>query len=205
MSRYNDTIARVQRMAMEGMVGVDPLPARDEAAARAARANATIAQAVGASLEHWLGQQHRAAATLGLAHVRHVGPPVAHSGSRGQHLKIIGVGPADYQGVLRGGRALAVEAKSRDGRLSRADIPEHQQRDLQRVSDLGGLALLVVEVRGAQLLAAVPWAEVPWTVRERRVKRAGDAEPRVERSETVGAEELAPWRALAGCYLRRWA
>ncbi len=189
-------------MALEGMEGVEPLPV-ELPRSQAARANAAAAQAAGASLEHWLGQQHRVAASLGLAHVRHVGPPVAHGGSRGQHLKVIGLGPADYQGVLRGGRALAVEAKSRDGRLSRADIPEHQQRDLQRVSDLGGLALLVVEVRRAQLIAAVPWAEVPWTVRERTLGRGKPSE-RVERPETIGAEELAAWRVVAGCYLRRW-
>lgn len=204
MSRYNDTIARVQRMAMEGMVGVEPLPTRDEAAARAARANATRAQAVGQDLERWLAAQHRAAGLQGIAHVRHVGPPVAHAGSRGQHLTVIGKGPADYQGLLRGGRAVAIEAKSRDARLSLADIPEHQQRDLEAVERLGGLALLVVEVRAAQLVAAVPWTEVPWRVSSRVLDRGKPSE-RVERSETVGAEELAPWRAVAGCYLRRWA
>lgn len=202
MSRYEDALQRLSRAVLAGTPA--PMPPRADVADRAARANATKAQAVGASLEAWLAQQHRAAASMGLAHVRHVGPPVAHGGSHGQHLKVIGRGPADYQGLLVGGRAVAIEAKSRESRLSLADIPEHQQRDLEAVERLGGLALLVVEVREVQLIAAVPWTEAPWRVTSRVLRRGTPAE-RVERSETLGAEELAPWRVVAGCYLRRWA
>ena len=174
--------------------GVTPLAAHDPAAVAAA----THAQEVGAALERWLSAQHRAAALAGIAHVRKVGPPVQHSGARGERLRVIGRGPADYQGVLRGGRALAVEAKSRPSRLSLREIEVHQQGDLNAVAELGGLALLVVELRDAQVIAAVPWREVPWHESRRTVRG------RVEVSHTIGAEELAPWRVGTGCYLARW-
>lgn len=149
------------------------------------------ARDAGASFEAWLAAQHRLADATGLAYVRHVGPPVAFTGAGGRELKIVGTGPADFQGVMRGGRALAIEAKSREGRLARAEIPPHQQRDLLRVASLGGMALLVVELREHQLVAAVPWTQVPW-----RVARTAEA---------VGADELAPWRVDSSrCYLERF-
>ena len=156
----------------------------------------------GAAFEAWLKAQHALASRYGLAHVRHVGPPVAHTGPNGSRLVVIGRGPADYQGTLRGGRAVAVEAKSRDKRLSRAEIPEHQQADLTDVDALGGLALLVVELRAVDAVYAVEWGRVPWTVRTRKVQRHGVEV--TERSESVGVEELAAWRIADGCYLGRW-
>lgn len=151
-----------------------------------------VARDAGAAFEAWLAAQHQAASVAGLAYVRHVGPPVAHTGAGGRELKIVGTGPADFQGVMCGGRALAIEAKSREGRLARAEIPEHQQRDLARVAALGGVALLVVELREHQLVAAVPWRDVPWKV--------------ARTAEAVGAAELGPWRVDASrCYLERFA
>lgn len=207
MKTFEDAVARFSRLSMEGMVGVEPLPT---AAERSAKSGAHVvaghlAHDAGDALEKWLSAQHKTAAFLGLAHVRKVGAPVV-VGRGGKPVDWAGRGPADYQGVLAGGRTLALEAKSvgERGRLSRAAIPQHQQDDLAAVERLGGLALLAVEIREAQLIAVVPWTQVPWLSKARTLDRGKPSE-RIERSETVGAEELAPWRAVAGCYLRRWA
>lgn len=146
----------------------------------------------GAALEAWLKGQHRAAALAGLAHVRHVGAPVA-VGAGGRPTEWAGHGPADYQGVLRGGRAVAVEAKSRDRRLALSEVPSHQREDLEAVERMGGLALLVVELRAALSIYVVPWGSVGW-----RRMRTGAADV------SVGPEELALWRWIEGLYLSRW-
>ncbi len=155
-------------------------------------AGGKAARAHGAELEKWLAGQHRAAALAGLAHVRHVGAPVI-VGAGGRPTEWAGTGPADYQGVLRGGRSLAVEAKSRDRRLAPSDVAEHQRADLEGVERLGGLALLVVELRVASSIYVVPWGRVGW-----RRCRAGGADV------SVGPEELALWRWTEGLYLARW-
>lgn len=206
MSRFDEVIERARRLALEGVAGVPPLPVADRAAKSGAHVVAGhLARDAGDALEKWLAEQHKAAAAAGIAHVRKVGAPVV-VGRGGRPVEWAGRGPADYQGVMVGGRALALEAKSlgERARISRVDIPEHQRRDLEAVERLGGLALLVVEVREAQLVAAVPWTEVPWRVSSRVLKRGTPLE-KVERSETVGAEELEAWRVVPGCYLRRWA
>ena len=163
---------------------------------------AAAANVHGNAFAAWLDAQHEAALLAGLACVRRVGPPVV-VGASGKPVAWAGDGPADYQGTLRGGRSVAVEAKSRESRLSRREIPQHQIDDLDRVASLGGLALLLVEIRAASLIAAVPWASVPWHESTRRVKRG--CLVRVERSHSVGAEELAPWRVpTRSVYLARW-
>ncbi len=106
--------------------------------------------------------------------------------------------------------ALAVEAKSCVGRLQRDDLAPHQRNDLARVEEMGGLALVLVELRaeGGALLGrwCAPWSELEarWKV-SRRAKpgRAGSsrAEDYVE-SRSVGPEELAGHEVDAACYLR---
>lgn len=166
----------------------DALPVDDGARAAGGRA----AREHGAALEKWLTGQHRAAALAGLAHVRHVGAPVV-VGAGGRPTEWAGTGPADYQGVLRGGRAVAVEAKSRDRRLALSDVAAHQRADLEAVECLGGLALLVVELRTASSIYVVPWGRVPW-----RRMREGAADV------SVGPDELALWRWTGGLYLAPW-
>ena len=166
----------------------DALPVDDGARAAGGRA----AREHGAALERWLAGQHRAAALAGLAHVRHVGAPVI-VGAGGRPTEWAGTGPADYQGVLRGGRAVAVEAKSRDRRLALSDVAAHQRADLESVERLGGLALLVVELRVASSIYVVPWGRVGW-----RRMRAGAADV------SVGPDELALWRWTGGLYLAPW-
>lgn len=65
----------------------------------------------------------------------------------------------DCWGLLRGGRSVAVEVKScSDGRLPFDRLPPHQRAELERVDQLGGLALVLVIVGGAA--HAVPWPAV---------------------------------------------
>jgi hypothetical protein len=86
---------------------------------------AALAHARGGELEAWLSAKHERALARGLlAKMAHVGPPsephvvggVLQRDRRGRVLAAItGVGPADYQGQLPGGRSVALEAKSRAG------------------------------------------------------------------------------------------
>lgn len=192
----------VQRAAAMDGLSVPALPPRRRKSGVRVVAG-TEARDHGQRFEAWLRSQHELAEREGIAHVRHVGPPVAHTGPGGSRLVVVGHGPADYQGTLAGGRSVAVEAKSRDRRLSRAEIPEHQQADLTRVAELGGLALLVIELREHGAVYAIEWGRVPWTVRSRKMQRHGVEV--IERSESVGAEELEAWHVAGYCYLTRWA
>ena len=176
----------------EGFLAANPVKSA------AAVASGGEAQEHGAALERWLSAQHRAASLAGMANVRKVGPPVV-VGSGGVLVGFGGVGPADYLGALRGGRAVAVEAKSREARLSMREIPRHQQDDLARTAHLGGLALLVVELRDTGRIYAAEWGAVPWRYSKALVR--GVAETRA----TVGAEELAGCEVSAReIYLARW-
>ncbi len=98
----------------------------------------------------------------------------------------VAAGLSDYVGQLRGGLALAIEAKStEDGRLYRSAITEAQQQHLAACAAGAGLAVLAVQFRDTPgwPLYLVPWAEVPW-VR----KRTAD-------SLTAAGLEVAGWRA----------
>ena len=170
---------------------------------RAAVTGGARAHAHGGALEAWLDAQFARAIAKGLlARMRHVGPPsephivdgaIARD-RRGRWLSAVtGEGPADYQGQLVGGRAVALEAKSREGRLRLDEVPEHQRADLDACADGGGLAVLVARLGG--VTHAVPWREVPW------------CSPRGGRP-SVGAEDVRAWRVDARCELHpldaRW-
>lgn len=189
--RRRSAIDAARAAALEGL---DVPPLVEHVANPRRVAGGRLAHAAGESLERWLDSQHKAARAMGLGHIRKVGPPVI-VGRGGKPIEWAGTGPADYQGVLRGGRAIAIEAKSVERRLSRADVRLHQQRDLEAVAELGGIALLAVEIRDLQVIAVVPWRDVPWTQRTRQI------DGRSVTSHTVGAEELAPWRLRGGCYV----
>ena len=164
--------------------------------------------------------QHRLAHTAGLAKVRHVGPAHQRTGPGGQEIKIVGKGPADFQGAIRADlgqhwRLLAVEAKSREGRLQRHDIETHQQEDLAWVEAVGGVALVVIELHREDGVSLGTWA-IPWRELETRWKRTSRARPvkadaarvlappvKVE-SASVGPEELFGWET-DGLYLGRFA
>ena len=166
--------------------------ARDPAHAAGGR----IAHANGDALEHWLERQHRRAVERGLlARMRHVGPPTephveggrVRKDRRGRLVVVVaGVGPADYQGQLPGGRSVALEAKSREGRLYRDEVPEHQAADLDACAAGGGLAVLVARLDG--VVHAIPWREVPWCS-----PRGG--------KPSIGAGDVTAWAVDARCLL----
>lgn len=148
----------------------------------------------GDELERWLTAQHDRAIARGLlCRMRHVGPPHRRTGVGGHEIRIVGLGPADYQGQLPGGRSVALEAKSREGRLTREELPEHQRADLDACAAGGGLAVLVARLGG--VTHAIPWREVPWCS-----PRGG--------SPSIGAADVSAWRVDPRCELhpldREW-
>jgi len=153
------------------------------------------ARRAGDAFERWVAAQHRAALMAGdLAWIRHVSPAVKWVGS-GNKARVIVIGDAcaDFVGMAKHGRAVVVEAKSRVGRLGKAQLLEQQVEQLDATAHGGGLALLLVELRHLKEAPAgpryaVPWAEVPWSA------RGG-----------VGHAELAPWLVdERDLYLRRF-
>jgi hypothetical protein len=212
-----NAIDRARASALDGL-DVAPLPPRQrKSGARVAGGH--LAGAIGRAWETWLSAQHEAALREGIAFVRHVGPPHVRTGPGGHDIKIIGHGPADFQGAIRAAdasapwRPLALEAKSREGRLQRSDLDDHQHEDLARVASVRGVALVVIELhdeRGySQGSWALPWARLErlWVVRSRaRAGKAGSerAEDRTT-SHSVGPEELVGWEvASGGIYLERF-
>jgi len=141
--------------------------ARREGRASKSRA----ANASGRSLEHWLDEQHELARAVGLADLEHIHPRTTLVGGM---LRYVARSGPDYRGVMRGGVAVAVEAKSAgrarlilagDGGHGAAVKP-HQAEALSRCIKLGGVALVVVrfvrrdEGRDVATTYAVPWDAV---------------------------------------------
>lgn len=177
---------------------------KGELAAREERSEqAAAAVASGHELEDWLDEQHELAAALGLADLEHTHPPVAvlrQLGGGEFHGKWRAKGGPDYRGVLKGGTAIAVEAKNAGrGRLKLRDegkprwdgVKRHQAAALNRCLKLGGVALLVVrfrrreQCRDVDTTYCVPWDEV-----------CG--------KESIGPDDVASWAVGRGLYLERW-
>lgn len=136
----------------------------DVAAREARAAQGRAAQASGKAFEAWLDGQHTAARVAGLADVEHLHPRTVMKGGTLTYAERSG---PDYRGVLRGGRALAVEAKNA-GRHTlplvpapqhRTGLRAHQRAALARCHALGGLSLVVVRFTRAagDVVYAVPW------------------------------------------------
>jgi hypothetical protein len=155
-----------------------------------------LAHARGDELEAWLAAQHARALARGLlARMAHVGAPSephivggkVQRDRRGRVLAALaGVGPADYQGQLAGGRSVAIEAKSRAGRLRLDEVAEHQRTDLEACAAGRGLAVLVARLGG--VIHAIPWRDVPWCS-----PRGG--------SPSIGAADVSAWRVDPRCEL----
>ncbi len=183
-------------MAAAGDDAPAVMEARAERATKSAKARA--AQASGADLEGWLDQQHELARTIGLADLEHLHPRATIVGGA---LRFVARSGPDYRGVLRGGGAVAVEAKSSgrhrlqlndEGAERFAGVRRHQAAALTRCAKLGGLALLVVrfrrrvDSRDVDTTYAVPWESVSG-------------------AESIGPDDVAAWAVSGGCYLSRWA
>lgn len=170
------------------------------------------AVAFGAGWEAWLTEQHAAAHAAGIAFLRHVGPPHRRTGKGGTVIKIVGNGPADFQGAIRPEdphvpwwRVLAVEAKSLTGRLQRDDLAPHQRDDLAWAESVGGVGLVVVELHDERGVSLGSWA-IPWGVLETRWHRsARTVKGRRIESASAGPKELEGWEVGAGIYLERFA
>lgn len=185
------------------------LPGALDAAAGHRRA-AGAARTSGASLESWLAAEHDAMRAAGLADVVKVGPP-SEATRVGRRILYVATGPAppDYLGTLAGGRAVAVEAKRRAGRLhrdrwqvvdgvrreNRDGIEDHQREALATWDRAGALALIVVEFRRA---GGVTRHAVPWSALEGLWAGADGG------ARSVGPKELAAWTIGEGAYLARW-
>ena len=175
-----------------------------------ARRGGAAARASCASLESWLAAAHDAMRAAGVADVAKVGPPSEplRVGHRILY-RATGAAPPDYLGTLAGGRAVAVEAKRRAGRLrrdrwrmvdgrrveDRDGIEDHQREALALWERMGALALVVVEFRRARATTrhAVPWGalDAAW------VERDG--------VWSVGPQDLAAWVVDGPAYLAAWS
>ena len=178
------------------------MEARAQRAERSAQSAAAAAS--GNDLETWLDDQHEAARALRLADLEHQHPAVRvlrHiDGARFEGQWRSRSGP-DYRGVLRGGRAVAVEAKNAgpdrlklvdDGSPRFDGVKQHQADALNRALALGGVALLVVRFRrraggrDVETTYAVPWDEICGL-------------------ESIGPDDVRPWACSSrGIYLERW-
>lgn len=216
MTKRPDVLDAQRRAALAGMEGVEPLPPPEEKSS-ARRAGGADARDRGAAFERYAKEQHTAAWKAGFARLRHVGPPHQRTGPGGDVVKIVGLGPADFQGAIRARhgehwRLLGVEAKSREYRLQRREIAAHQQDDLRWIESVGGVALVLIELHD-ELVSLGTWA-VPWNVLEtlwRRTTRARArpggmlAPPAKIESASVGPEELVGWEVPPGAlYLEKF-
>ena len=125
--------------------GIDPGP------------SARVRQSAGDDAERWAESVHRLCEVRGVAWVRQVSV----------HLRLVAggkvvparAGTVDCLGVLRGGRALAIEVKScADNRLALDRLPPQQRAHLGLVEKLGGVALVLIV--GPTHAWAVEWSRV---------------------------------------------
>lgn len=111
---------------------------------------------------------HAACERAGVAVVRRVNSNLRLvRGGKGPRVVPTKKSTVDCWGVLRGGRAVAVEVKScSTGRLDFDRLPPHQRAELSAVERAGGVALVLVVVGGVG--HAVPWKAVRGALEEGR-------------------------------------
>lgn len=88
----------------------------------------------------------------------------------------VGVGGPDFVGVLRGGQALAFDAKHTAlARFGFSNIPRHQALDLGAVSRHGGVAGIALKMENGQYW--VPWRTIEdaWHACHAGTARRGDS------------------------------
>lgn len=162
-------------------------------------ARGRVAKAAGDSFEAWIDVQHEGAKKLGvLKYVSHNQPQAKYLNGR---LTYVAKSDCDYTGTMSDGKSFCAEGKStkeakktKKLRLMRSAVKKKQAEQLDMVSDVSGVAYLLVEFRdgeGRKWRYAIPWAEVPWKT--------------LKTAQSIGLEDLNPrWRVAPGeCYLKR--
>lgn len=140
-----------------------------------------VRQASGDRAEAVADALHEACHRAGVALVRRVNSNLrlVRGGAGGPRTVPTKKSTIDCWGVMKGGRSVAVEVKScADGRLSFDRLPPHQRAELERVEQLGGLALVLVIV--GYVAHAIPWKAVREALAEGR--------------KSFGASEVQVWR-----------
>ena len=152
-------------------------------------ASGRLAKFAGDFWEAFVEGQHAGAMAMGvLVHVQHNEPKAKYVGGR---LMYVAKSGTDYTGLLFDGRALAVEAKTTKGRLSKKAVKKKQAEQLDAVVRVGGEAFLLVEFRDYMHKFAIPWLLVPWK--------------KLRSAESIGSGDMKEeWRISPGeCYLKR--
>lgn len=120
-------------------------------------------QSVGAGFQRRIDALHATYEARDLAHIL-PRPETAvrqRGGGIAQYTRAVG---ADYSGVLRGGRGVALDAKSQASGGTFAIAPlvvrDAQWDDLRRTHAMGGLAFYALEVRGGPARGdyVIPWS-----------------------------------------------
>jgi hypothetical protein len=125
-------------------------------------------------MESALGQLHDLYRAQGRADIRRR-PHETRTVRVDGHVRVINAAKtgADYAGVLRGGRAISVEAKSIDEGSKRGasltglrDWPAAELDELRSVAALGGVAVIVADVRAGAWAGryVVPVTGAGWNV-----------------------------------------
>lgn len=161
----------------------------------------------GTAWEAVLNRQHQWYAADGRASIEKIenpwkalGPPRQRTGDEARHFG--SGGPVtiahrvkgkhvDFVGILRGGKAVRLEAKSsRATSISLRAVEEHQARSLSVCDRLGGVAM--VAVLTACGLWIVPWLHwVPARHKNGKLKTTLDAEALDARGARLGDEDAA--------------
>lgn len=146
----------------------DVTAAQAKAAAASAkrRRSAKRSRAVGDAWEAMLETQHARYRSLGLADVRKIPTPMKpitglRPGNGGRPVCTAVYQPRehiDFEGLLRGGRAVRVEGKATTdpGRVSLSLVKDHQAAALDLCDQLGGFAAVALLHPAGMFL--IPWA-----------------------------------------------
>jgi penicillin-binding protein-related factor A (putative recombinase) len=106
----------------------------------------------------------------------------------------LGLGPPDYAGVVAGfgpprstSRAVAFDAKDCAGaRWSFGDLAEHQARDLEEWSQVGGYAFLALRLAGQGWVVPWSWLGPRWWAWAARRGRAAEGTASVVAADFAG-------------------
>ena len=143
-------------------------------------------QQEGANLEERLKAYHAVLRAEGKARVIRVNPQIAFD-SRGKPF-VTGKGECDFAGTVYGGRSIAFDAKSREGKSFSIDKDfAHQIEYLRQVRELGGIAGLLV------FWKEEPTADGAGLCRWHPIMTV---DPNVKRADGIPLEGVEWWRLI---------